>query len=123
MALEFKYSQNWNGKLLLNSYFTTIRIYNPAYHTPGVLAQNKYNRKQNDVIEFTTEIVNVMPIMLDSIPDFVFFIDTGYPKKESIEMFEKMYKSKPIDVHKVQFAIITHKHRPDVDNKISLITN
>lgn len=115
MALEFKYSNNWNGKLLLNTFFTTIRIYNPAKHVTGVYAKNVYTRAQKEPVVFTTEIVNVVPIMLDNIPDFVFYVDLGYTKNESIAIFEKMYKSKEVDVHKVKFAIITHKHRPDLD--------
>jgi glyoxylase-like metal-dependent hydrolase (beta-lactamase superfamily II) len=115
MATEFKYLQNWNNKLLLDSFFTTIRIYNPAQHVAGCYAKNFYTRKNNEIVEFSTEIVNVVPVMLDKIPEFVFLIDTGYSKAESIKIFENLYKSKKIDVHAVQFAIITHKHRPDLD--------
>jgi len=110
------FSQNFNNKLMLNSYFTTIRPFSPSKHIVGVLKKCQYPRK-GEMVEFVTEITDVTPVLLDKIPNFIFCIDTGYSKEESIRMFENMYKNKGIDVHTHRFAIITLKHRPDLEER------
>ena len=113
-----KFSQNWNNKLLLDSYFTTIRIFNNNKHVKGALIKCEYARK-GETVDFVTEIAEVATVMLDAIPEFLFLIDTGYNKEQSIKMFEQMYKNKQVDIHSVKFAVICLKHRPDLQQKAS----
>lgn len=107
---------------MLNSYFTTIRPFSPTKHIVGVLKKCQYPRK-GEMVEFVTEIVDVTVVMLDSIPDFLFRIDLGYSKEESIRMIENMYKNKGIDVHTHRFVILTLKHRPDLEERAMLHAN
>ena len=111
-----KFSQNWNNKLLLDSYFTSIRIYNSNKHVKGALIKCEYTRK-GETISFVCEVASVYPILLDKIPDFLFLIDIGYNKEQSIKMFEQMYKYKNVDLHTVQFAVVCLKHRPDLEQQ------
>ena len=112
-----KFSQNWNNKLLLDSYFTTIRIFSNANHVVGTLVDCELMRK-GEPLNFVAEIASVTLCLLDRIPEFVFMIDTGYTKENAIKMFENMYKNKNIDVHQVQFCILTLKHRPDLEQRV-----
>lgn len=114
-----KFSQNWNNKLLLDNYFTTIRVYSKKKHIAGCLIKCEYTRR-GETIEFITEIATVQLVKLDLIPEFVFMTDTGYPKQESISMFEKMYQNTAVNVHEAQFAIICLKHRPDLEEHVKL---
>lgn len=95
------FSTNWNNKLECDC-FSTIRIYNPSKHFRGnqfdVFLQRKYKGK--------VVVLGVIKTYLDKLNDYVCYLDTGYNKLETIDLFKKIYKSKNIDFSKKQITIL-----------------
>lgn len=98
---KLTFSTNWNNKLECKC-FSTIRIYNPSKHFRGnqfdVFLQRKYKGK--------VVVLGVIKTYLDKLNDYVCYLDTGYNKAETIDLFKKIYKSKNIDFSKKQITIL-----------------
>ncbi|TRX37878.1 hypothetical protein FNW52_02975 [Flavobacterium sp. ZT3R18] len=83
---KLEFSTNWNNKLDCKC-FTAIRIYNPQKHFKGnkfhIFLQKKYKAK--------AEILSVGVIKIDSLTDYICYLDTGYSRAETIEILKKIY--------------------------------
>ena len=97
-----KFKNNWNNKLFCK-HFTTIRISSNKWKV-GQVYDMEFNGTTKKV-----ECVHIQPMMLAMIPEYVYYTDTGYSKRESIEIFKKMYKNTNIDVMQVAFLVIVFK--------------
>jgi hypothetical protein len=83
---KLEFSTNWNNKLDCKC-FTTIRIYNTKKHFKGnqfeVFLQKKYKAK--------VEVLSIGVIKINSLTDYICYLDTGYSSAETIEILKKMY--------------------------------
>lgn len=99
---KLEFSTNWNNKLDCKC-FTTIRLFNTAKHFKGnqfeVFLQKKYKTK--------VEVLSVGLIKINSLTDFLCYLDTGYSRLETIEILEKMYPH--VDFLKKHLAILLLK--------------
>lgn len=83
---KISFSFNWNNKLE-NKAFTTIRL----------LQQEKYRTEETYLITlklkelFQAKIIEIKPFWLKDLNEFIAHLDTGYNKKECIEIIKKMY--------------------------------
>lgn len=104
-AGEIEFSTNWNKKLGCK-FFTTIRLINYAkYHIGNVY---KIIRKGDYVLD--AKIIKLRHCKLHELPEYTCYLDTGYSKEETIELFKKMYQSKNIDWEKQLVSIILLEH-------------
>ena len=98
---RLEFSTNWNNKLDCKC-FSTIRIYNPTKHFKNnlfeIYLQRKYKGK--------AVVLGVIITYLDQLSDYICYLDTGYNKAETVELIQKMYKSKNIDFKKQQITIL-----------------
>lgn len=99
---KLEFSTNWNNKLDCKC-FTTIRLFNPTKHFKGnrfdVFLQKKYKAK--------VEVLSVGVIKIDSLTDYICYLDTGYSKLETIQILNKMYPH--IDFQKKPLTILLLK--------------
>jgi hypothetical protein len=101
------FSYNWNGKLS-NKVFITIRLHNPK----------KYRAGQSYLIELkgktigTATMINKFVTNLGGLTDYVCYMDTGYSKADTVEIFRRMYKN--TDLNTVQFDLCLLKFDPPV---------
>ena len=80
-----KFSTNWNHKLDCN-YFTTIRLYGKKYSIGKTFeVQLKDNHFCNAVVQ------DMYVTKLEQLNDFNCYLDTGYSKLETENIFRKMY--------------------------------
>ena len=93
-----KFSHNWNNKLSCK-YFSTIRLFSQKFQVGSFYAMD-YKGSRREV-----ECVYKQPIKLKDIPDCIFFLDTGYDKDTSINIFRTMYKNSKINVDTATFCI------------------
>lgn len=100
------FSNNWNGKLRTH-FFTTIRLDNPVYYEVG----SYYRIINGGNYAFDAKLHKVQKCLLHQLPEITCYLDTGYSKKETVELFEKMYKHKNIDWQKQQLAILLLEHQ------------
>ena len=105
-----KFSQNWNDKLLLNK-FSTIRPFSNTSPAIGEIVEVEFKEKKHKC-----EVLHLTVSPLNNIPEYLFYLDTGYSKTDSIKMFENMFKNKDFDIYKVNWCIMVIKQRPDLDN-------
>lgn len=83
---ELGFSYNWNNKTNCNCY-TTIRIYNPEKHKPGIL----YNILLKGIHQHYARIVAIKPFFLNQLNPFISHLDTGYSVEECRNIIIKMY--------------------------------
>lgn len=99
---KLEFSTNWNNKLDCKC-FTTIRIFNSSKHWVGnkfeVFLQKKYKIK--------VEVLSVGVIKINSLTDYICYLDTGYSRVETIEILKKMYPQ--IDFSKKHLTILLLK--------------
>lgn len=98
---QIKFSQNWNNKLDCNC-FTTIRLFSKKY-----IKNKTFEIVLKDKVLFQAESVEVYKISIDKLNDYICFLDTGYSKEETIEIFKKMYSS--VDFSTQMLALILLK--------------
>ena len=109
-----KYSTNWNQKLCLNI-FADIRVYNKNNHFEGNIVDVEYTAKTG-IIEFKAEIEKVVPVLLDKVPESMWWLITGYDKENSLKIMHQIYKNTDLDLEKAFFAILILRQRPDLTN-------
>jgi hypothetical protein len=89
MMETIRFSTNWNGKLY-NRCFTAIRIANPKYKKG-----NHYiiEASIKDFQSFEVECLLLLRFKANDLPELCCYLDTGYSKAETIQIFSKMYPS------------------------------
>lgn len=102
---SISFGTNWNSKLNCSA-FSSIRLRNDKKFILG----HEYQVILKDQPIFVCRLVAISHFMLDGMSDAMSFIDTGYNKKETIAMIEKMYKNKDIDVHSVTWSHLVFYH-------------
>lgn len=98
---QIKFSQNWNNKLDCN-YFTTIRLLSKKYQVGET-----YEIVENEKVKCKAIAIDVRSLKVDSLNDFICYLDTGYNKEETIAMFQKMYAK--VDLSKTFLALVLLK--------------
>lgn len=83
---EIQFSYNWNNKLKCKS-FTTVRIEN---HRKYLIGQEYYIRLNKEIIS-KAKIRMISRLNLESINDFISFLDTGYSVDEFKSIMKKIY--------------------------------
>lgn len=83
---KLEFSTNWNNKLDCKC-FTTIRIYNPTKHFNG----NKFDVYLKTKYRYQVQVISLGLYFLHELTDYICYLDTGYSKAETIEIFKKMY--------------------------------
>jgi hypothetical protein len=103
-----KFSSNWNKKLYCTC-FTSFRLYNRNKYRIGeeytILLKIKGNYKK----VFDAQLINIISMQLDEIPEYFCRLDTGYSKHDFIKIVENMYKNMRIDVHTEKFMFLLFK--------------
>ena len=96
------FSTNWNNKLDCK-YFTTIRIYNPILHKTG----NKFDINLRKKPKIKAEIIAVKKGYVKDLGGYDCYLDTGYSKRETISIMQKMYPK--VNFQHQQVALILLK--------------
>jgi hypothetical protein len=87
------FHHNWNNKL--HCYvFTTIRLRNDAKYKIGARYKVilRIGEKQNTMGVF--EVVDIRHVLLQNLPSYVAYTDTGYNVHETRKIITTMYKNK-----------------------------
>ncbi len=90
MGKDINFSTNWNAGKLNNTAFTTIRLYNPKKYVIGSI--KRILLKEEFLKE--AEVISVCNFKLESLNDFMAYLDTGYSAFETKEILKKMYPGK-----------------------------
>lgn len=85
---KIRFSYNWNNKLD-NKAFTTIRAHNPAKYIAGKTFDIELNGNTKGVA-ILKEKRTIHP---DQLNDFICYLDTGYSRKETINILQRMHKN------------------------------
>lgn len=99
---KLEFSTNWNNKLDCKC-FTTIRIYNPMKHTNG----NKFDVFLKTNFRTKVQVISLGLYLINELTDYICYLDTGYSKLETIEIFRKMYPK--IDFTKTRLVVMLLK--------------
>ena len=102
---SISFGTNWNSKLSCSA-FSTIRIRNDKKYIIG----HEYTIILKEQPIYVARLVCISHFMLDGLSEGMAYIDTGYNKKETIAIIEKMYKNKDIDVHAVTWSHLVFFH-------------
>lgn len=98
---QIKFSQNWNKKLDCD-FFTTIRLQSSKY-----VKDNEFKIFLKNEIHCKAKIIDVWTCKIDMLKDFICYIDTGYNKEETMNMFKKMYSN--VDFTKTNLVVVLLK--------------
>ena len=113
---KLEFSTNWNNKLECKC-FTTIRIYNLSKHFKGnqfeVFLQRKFKTK--------AVVLGTILTTLEKLSDYVCYLDTGYSRAETLEIFRKMYPH--IDFKKQRICILLLQRIEPVKPKQTTLFN
>ena len=90
----FNFSYNWNGKLDCKA-FTTIRLSDKCEVGDEIFVSLKGKRLPNMYL-----VKDRKALKLDSINDFIGYLDTGYSAEETKDMLRKMYSKKNVNWEK-----------------------
>lgn len=105
MNQTIDFLQNWNGKLFCNA-FTTIRKQDDRYQV-GI----RYDITLQDKWCGDAECVQVTQFTLDRLTESMAYLDTGFSKRETIELLQELYGS---DVVNETFCyIVLHRITKD----------
>lgn len=80
------FTQNWNGKLLLDV-FGTVRLHNPIKYRLNALLQCRLHDKDMGIVK----VVNVRPFEFGMIRDGIAYLDTGKPAHYLAELLRRFY--------------------------------
>ena len=95
---SLSFSQNWNGKLLLDV-FGTVRRHNPSkYFVENDLLVD-YRGKELGIVK----VEAIITFRFDQINDRLSYIDVGKPAHYLAALLSKMYSSKDIVLPSTQF--------------------
>lgn len=89
MKETLPFSTNWNKKLECD-YFTTLRLYNLKKFQKGKILAVTGPKN----IAFDAEIVDVKNVSVNTISDWMAYLDTGYSAEETKTILRTMYKNK-----------------------------
>lgn len=104
---KISFSTNWNNKLD-NKVFTTIRPYNPK----NFIINQVFEIYHNKNLKGKAEIIKLDHFNLEVIPEGYCYLDTGYSKKETVEIINKMYSGKVYIVSLIFLKYIKEEHPP-----------
>lgn len=99
--LIIPFSYNWNNKLDCKA-FTTIRIYNPGTHIPGMVVDVQLKGVSKGI----AKIISVKPFYLHNLNEYMSYLDTGYAVPELKNIIEKMYPKIYFTTKKMVFILI-----------------
>jgi len=104
-----KFSYNWNNKLD-NKAFTTLRLHNPHKYSQG----QRYRIESSGQLRGIAVLKEIRTFTLESLNNFVTYLDTGYNVSETKELLQRMYNAKYIDwrVQKLDFCLLVYE-KPD----------
>lgn len=97
---KIEFSYNWNNKLNCMA-FTTLRLFNKKY-TIG----QTYTIKLNGVDICKATIVDIKPIRLEQVNNYIAYLDTGYNREKCIDIIRTMYKNSNINWDTQQLMLI-----------------
>ena len=105
-TINFTY--NWNNKLDCKA-FTTFRLRNPAKYKIG----ESYQILLKGKVVGTATIVQILPLTLDKVNEWIARLDTGYSLPEFKKLVETMYKNK-VNVRMADFSLLLlHKEKEE----------
>lgn len=104
---EIKFSSNWNNKLDCQV-FPTFRVKSKKFQVGNI-----YRIWQGKTYKGRARIMAINVIKLDQVSDTIALLDTGYTKKEFIEMVSKMYKNFDFNIWEVTWYWIIFKYLKD----------
>ena len=91
-AGEIHFSINWNRKLSCK-FFTTIRLSNPKKYEVDKI----YKIFRADNYCYDAKIHQIKYCTIYDLPEYTCYLDTGYSREETINIFKKMYLQKNIN--------------------------
>jgi len=110
-TISFTY--NWNNKLT-NKAFTTIRLHNPNKYTKLL----RYKIECNGKFMGVAKMVEISTFKLESLNDYISYLDTGYNTSETKELLQRMYKNKAVnwDIQKLDFCLLVYEKQDKIQN-------
>ena len=103
---EIVFSYNWNNKLDCKA-FTSIRLSN-TYKISDEYKIVLQPKNQMPVVKGIAKIIDIKKFSIDQVNDFISYLDTGYSKKECIDIINRMYPS--ADWTKQKLSLILFKY-------------
>jgi hypothetical protein len=111
------FSSNWNNKLYSN-YFTTFRPWWKDRFKAGEVVEMNLNFKTDLEPKFLCIYHFAVIEVLHQVPEILCFLDTGYCKKDFMELIITMYKNKSYNLDTQPFAFMMFERV----NKLSVNT-
>lgn len=106
------FETNWNNKLYCK-YFTTLRLYNPAFYFTGKNFEIYYKKEFLGI----ARIDDIRVTNLEKLNPFVCGLDTGYSVEETKNIFRKMYKNNAdinIETHLLNLVLLRYYGQKEV---------
>jgi len=112
------FTTNWNNKLDCHV-FTTLRLYSRKFY-PGAAFRIMLRKGKEVHDKGIATVYQAYACKLNDLSDYTFMMDTGYSKKESIDLIRTMYKNYPsVNVDNDLFHLIILKYQKDGKQKIN----
>jgi len=96
-----KFTQNWAMKLDNKKFFTTLRISRPFYKS----GDDAIIEMKNKVIG-TAKIKTVTVCKINELPNIICLMDTGYDKKETITILQRLYPTANWNVETISIILL-----------------
>jgi len=97
------FSNNWNNKLD-NKAFTTIRLHNPNKYRQGLL----YEIELKGETRGKAELREIRTLRATQFNNFICHLDTGYNKRETMEILKRMYSGLDLETALFDFCLLVY---------------
>lgn len=95
------FSYNWNNKLECKAY-TTLRLLQPEKYVVG----ETYDIILKEEVIHNATIVNIKPIWLRELNEYIAYLDTGYNLIECTNIIKRMYPKVDFTKKKLAFILL-----------------
>lgn len=113
MKETLSFSTNWNNKLECD-YFTTLRLFNTKKFIKGKIfnVTGRPNR-----FCFDAEVIDVKNTSINTISDWMAYLDTGYSAEETKEILRTMYKKYFPNATNIELNYVLLKKNKMIDGR------
>ncbi len=108
-----RFSTNWNGKLN-NKSFTTLRVHDPLRYKAGTIFSVEVDGK----LFVNAKVITVKTMTLSKVSEFEARLDSGYSRKEFINLIKRLYRNRAFLYNSQKFDLVLFER---MDSQASLI--
>ncbi|MBI9056819.1 MAG: hypothetical protein JEZ01_03505 [Labilibaculum sp.] len=107
-----RFSTNWNGKLN-NQSFTTLRVHDPLKFRAGTIFSVEVDGK----LFVNAKVITVKTMCLNEITEFEARLDSGYSRREFINLIKRLYRNRAFLYSSQKFDLVLFER---MDSQVSL---